>query len=169
MTRQHVLKTDPEVFEAVRTGAKTFEIRFNDRSFAVGDTLHLRETSSTGAAMQAGAALVYTGRAVLRTVSHVLTGYGLADGWCCLSFDQSAAIADARRAGAEQMREAIAHQAEINALYGVHGTTVSTIRAMPLPDDSRAHGERHGTATPGQRAAQLEAIDEFDAAKRGER
>lgn len=25
----------------------------------------------------------------------------------------------------------------------------------------------HGTATPGQRAAQLEAIDEFDAAKRG--
>jgi hypothetical protein len=74
----------------------------------------------------------------------------------------------ARREGAEQMREAIAHQAEINALYGVHGTTVSTIRAMPLPDDSRAHGERHGTATPGQRAAQLEAIDEFGAAKRGE-
>jgi len=81
----------------------------------------------------------------------------------------TAAIGDAERRGAEAMREAIAHQAEINALYGVHSTTVSTIRAMPLPGDSRAHGERHGTATPGQRAAQLEAIDEFDAAKRGER
>lgn len=77
----------------------------------------------------------------------------------------ASAIADAKREGAEQMREAIAQQAEINALYGVHGTTVSTIRAMPLPDDSRAHGERHGTATPGQRAAQLAAIDEFTAAK----
>jgi hypothetical protein len=43
----------------------------------------------------------------------------------------------ARREGAEQMREAIAHQAEINALYGVHGTTVSTIRAMPLPTGPR--------------------------------
>jgi hypothetical protein len=49
----------------------------------------------------------------------------------------TAAIAEARREGAEQMREAIAHQAEINALYGVHGTTVSTIRAMPLPTGPR--------------------------------
>jgi hypothetical protein len=79
----------------------------------------------------------------------------------------AAAIAEARREGAEQMREAIAHQAEINALYGVHGTTVSTIRAMPLPDDSWAHGERHDTATPGQRAAQLAAVDEFYSAKKG--
>jgi hypothetical protein len=43
----------------------------------------------------------------------------------------------ARREGAEQMREAIAHQAEINALYGVHGTTVSTIRSRPLPAGPR--------------------------------
>jgi hypothetical protein len=49
----------------------------------------------------------------------------------------AAAFAAARREGAEQMREAIAHQAEINALYGVHGTTVSTIRALPLPTGPR--------------------------------
>lgn len=82
----HILKTDPEVFQAALSGAKTFEIRLNDRGYAVGDVLGLRETKHTGAEMRAGAPLVYTGRECQRFVSHVLTGYGLADGWCCLSF-----------------------------------------------------------------------------------
>lgn len=82
----HLLKTDPEVFQAVLSGAKTFEIRLNDRGYVVGDVLGLRETKHTGAEMRAGAPLVYTGRECQRFVSHVLTGYGLADGWCCLSF-----------------------------------------------------------------------------------
>lgn len=84
--RYHILKTDPEAFQTVLSGAKTFEIRLNDRAYAVGDVLGLRETKHTGAEMQAGAPLVYTGRECQRFVSHVLTGYGLADGWCCLSF-----------------------------------------------------------------------------------
>lgn len=83
----HLLKTDPEVFQAVLDGAKTFEIRLNDRGYAVGDVLGLCETKHTGAEMRAGAPLVYTGRECQRFVSHVLTGYGLAEGWCCLSFD----------------------------------------------------------------------------------
>ncbi|MGE8567532.1 MAG: ASCH/PUA domain-containing protein [Achromobacter sp.] len=82
----HTLKTDPEVFQAVMTGAKTFEIRLNDRGFQVGDALRLRETRFTGAEMREGKPLEYTGRECHRVVSHVLTGYGLADGWCCLSF-----------------------------------------------------------------------------------
>ncbi|MDB5819912.1 MAG: Domain of Uncharacterized Function with structure, partial [Rhizobacter sp.] len=82
----HVLKTDPEVFEAVSTGAKTFEIRFNDRDYQVGQRLQLRETTHTGAEIAAGAPLAYTRRSVRRTVSHVLSGYGLKDGWVCLSF-----------------------------------------------------------------------------------
>ncbi|OMG89509.1 hypothetical protein BIZ92_24280 [Achromobacter xylosoxidans] len=82
----HILKTDPAVFQAVLSGAKTFEIRLNDRGFAVGDVLGLRETKHTGAEMRAGAPLEYTGRECQRFVSHVLTGYGLAEGWCCLSF-----------------------------------------------------------------------------------
>jgi len=96
----HILKTDPEVFQAVLSGAKTFEIRLNDRGYAVGDVLGLRETKHTGAEMRAGAPLVYTGRECQRFVSHVLTGYGLADGWCCLSFrlphagGESAPVAD---------------------------------------------------------------------------
>lgn len=84
--RYHILKTDPDVFQAVLSGAKTFEIRLNDRGYAVGDVLGLRETKHTGAEMRAGAPLEYTGRECQRFVSHVLTGYGLADGWCCLSF-----------------------------------------------------------------------------------
>lgn len=81
----HDLKTDPGVFADVLSGAKTFEIRFNDRDFQVGDTLRLLETQHDGADMKSGAPLVFTGREITKTVSHILTGYGLSDGWCCLS------------------------------------------------------------------------------------
>jgi hypothetical protein len=82
---QHELKTDPEVFAAVFDGRKTFEIRRDDRGFNVGDSLRLRETASTGEQMRNGAPLQYTGREVTRIVSHVLSGYGLMEGWVCLS------------------------------------------------------------------------------------
>lgn len=86
MTKRHELKTDPEVFAAVMAGRKTHEIRLNDRGFTVGDELLLRETANSGAEMKAGAPLAYTGREATRTVSHIQTGYGLANGWCILSF-----------------------------------------------------------------------------------
>jgi len=38
----HELKTWPEFWDAIRIGAKTFELRFDDRGFAVGDVLELR-------------------------------------------------------------------------------------------------------------------------------
>jgi hypothetical protein len=44
---------------------------------------------STGAQMKAypcEAPLEFTGRTAERTISHIQTGYGLADGWCILSF-----------------------------------------------------------------------------------
>lgn len=94
--RVHVLKTDPEVFAAVLAGLKTHEIRLNDRNFAVGDLLELYETVFPGAEMKAGAELLYTGRTAKRTVSHIQTGYGLADGWCILSFAAIAAPAPAQ-------------------------------------------------------------------------
>lgn len=86
----HTLKTDPEVYDAVEAGIKTHEIRKNDRDFKVGDLLILRRTKFTGLQMHMRpeqCPLVYTpGKALERTVSHVLTGYGLQDGWCILSF-----------------------------------------------------------------------------------
>jgi len=84
----HELKTDPKVFDAVKTGLKTFEIRQNDRDYQVGDVLLLRRTEATGEEMRAGAPLAYSnvsGFGVL--VTHILTGpiYGLADGWVIMS------------------------------------------------------------------------------------
>lgn len=39
----HELKTWPRFFSAVACGSKTFEVRRDDREFAPGDILHLRE------------------------------------------------------------------------------------------------------------------------------
>lgn len=83
----HELKTDPEVFEAVRLGLKNFEIRKDDRGFEVDDTLELRETTCTGYEIASGLPLAYTGRVIHARVKYILRGpvYGLDSGWCILS------------------------------------------------------------------------------------
>jgi hypothetical protein len=83
----HELKTDPEVFDAVKSGAKTFEIRFDDRWFKVGDILTLRKTRYTGSEMQNGAPLEYTGDQLECKVTYILKGpkYGLSSGWVIMS------------------------------------------------------------------------------------
>ncbi|MBT2773799.1 DUF3850 domain-containing protein [Halomonas sp. ISL-60] len=90
--KTHILKTDPDVFEALVRGDKTYEIRFDDRGFSVGDALCIQETKSSGHDMANGAALEYTGRTTARTVTHILRGplYGLSDGWVILSVDNPA-------------------------------------------------------------------------------
>jgi ASC-1-like (ASCH) protein len=82
---EHELKTDPQTFDDVEAGLKTFEIRLDDRNFAVGDILVLRRTRHSGAAMAAGAPLEFTGRTLRVVVQHKLKGYGLMPGWCVLS------------------------------------------------------------------------------------
>ena len=84
MNAIHELKTDSEVFQAVVDGRKTFEIRFNDRDFKVGDELVLLETIHTGEQMKHGKPLLYSGNELHKTVSYVLSGYGLQDGWVIL-------------------------------------------------------------------------------------
>ena len=86
--RWHELKTDPEPFDAVASGAKTHEIRRDDRNFKVGDGLLLRRTRYTGAQMHMRpehCPLEYTGETERRVVTHIQTGYGLSDGWAILS------------------------------------------------------------------------------------
>jgi len=61
------------------SGAKTAEVRRNDRDFQVGDTVRLMEVNPE--------TLNWTGRPdLVRTISHIQTGYGLPDGMCVLSY-----------------------------------------------------------------------------------
>lgn len=39
---EHILLTVADYWDAVARGAKTFEVRINDRGFQAGDILHLR-------------------------------------------------------------------------------------------------------------------------------
>jgi hypothetical protein len=61
----HELKTSPPYFAAVALGMKTFDIRFNDREFEVGDLLHLREYDG-------GEDGAYSGRSCVRKITYVM-------------------------------------------------------------------------------------------------
>ena len=86
----HELKTDPDMFSMTISGVKNFEIRKDDRGFELGDLLILKETKFSGAAMGAGAPLVYTGRQVSRFVNYILPAgsYGLSPGWVVMRVDK---------------------------------------------------------------------------------
>jgi len=56
------LKTWPSFFTALISGKKSFEVRFNDRSFSEGDILCLREFESNS----------YTGRQLFFEVTFIL-------------------------------------------------------------------------------------------------
>jgi len=64
----HELKSWPEYFEPILNGAKTFELRNNDRDFHVFDRLWLREWEPK--------TKNYTGRECFRDVTYVLEGIG---------------------------------------------------------------------------------------------
>jgi len=117
----HTLKTDPAVFADVLSGAKTFEIRFNDRDYQVGDVLQLQETEHDGADMKSGAPLIFTGREVTKTVSHILTGYGLAEGWCCLSFAPAPPSNNALTGALERIAQWDEHDVSMSVNFGSNG------------------------------------------------
>ena len=61
----HELKIRPEYYDAIISGAKSFEIRRNDRGFAVGDVLHLREIPDWSKSW------IYTGREIKVRVGYI--------------------------------------------------------------------------------------------------
>ena len=81
MTR-HELKTWPQYFAAVRSGKKRFEIRRNDREFAVGDVLVLREFDPEQD--------VYTGQVEERQITFLLSeeDYGVIHGFVAIGFGE---------------------------------------------------------------------------------
>nr|DAN03186.1 MAG TPA: activating signal cointegrator [Caudoviricetes sp.] len=75
MPKIHDLKILPAYFNSVAKGLKTFEVRFDDRDYMVGDLLLLREWSNE----------IYTGRRVMVEITCILKGFeGLKDGWAVL-------------------------------------------------------------------------------------
>ena len=75
----HELKILPEYYNAVRSGKKKFELRKDDRDFAEGDRLWLREWDPEEG---------YTGKAIMTNVTYILRGamkYGLSQSFCIMS------------------------------------------------------------------------------------
>lgn len=73
----HELKSTVEAFQAVVCLCKHAEVRFDDRGYAEGDTLHLREWDG----------YTYTGNDCYVEVTHIQRGYGLPNKLVVLSFD----------------------------------------------------------------------------------
>lgn len=85
--KKHELKIDPDVFDDVVSGRKTFEIRYDDRGYEVGDLLKFHKTKHTGLEMANGAPLEYIGQPFHVYVTHLLRGpiHGLKTGWVIMS------------------------------------------------------------------------------------
>lgn len=73
----HELKILAEFFAPVVSGEKTFELREDDRGFRAGDVLVLREWNPR--------TKEYTGRALRRRVTYLVSGWGLARGYVCMA------------------------------------------------------------------------------------
>lgn len=87
--KTHDLKIWPEFFDGVLSGQKTCELRKNDRGFAVGDVIRLREWHMDGH--------FFSGRETSRKVTHILqhrpeagcaASHGLSPDYVILSFAQ---------------------------------------------------------------------------------
>lgn len=79
--KHHFLKQDDRFFQSVVDGKKSFEVRYNDRDYKIGDTITLREGY-----LEDGVFL-YTGRAISAEISHIET-FGLQDGYVLLSLSK---------------------------------------------------------------------------------
>jgi hypothetical protein len=86
--RTHVLKTWPEPFQAVLDGRKHYEIRVDDRGYAVGDSLVLKEWDpSEPPTTHRETWGDYTGREVYVLVTYMTPGgqWGLPSNVCVMS------------------------------------------------------------------------------------
>jgi hypothetical protein len=74
----HELKCWPAPFQAMKDGVKAYEVRKNDRGFAVGDDLYLREFDPETS--------TYSGRVLGGEVTFMTNGgtFGLPDELCVL-------------------------------------------------------------------------------------
>ena len=79
----HHLKTRVVFFDAILTNAKTFEIRYNDRDYKVGDELILMEWDDQNT-LEPGH---YTGREVQRRIAY-MTDFQQRPGYVVLGLER---------------------------------------------------------------------------------
>ncbi len=80
--KRHYLRILPEYYRAVDSGAKTFEIRKNDRDFKVGDIITLQEFDNTEIA---DCIEGYTRNSVTGVITFI-TDYEQKEGYVVFSF-----------------------------------------------------------------------------------
>lgn len=99
--RTHDLKCWPEPFQAILDGRKRYEIRVDDRGFAVGDELWLKEWHPGSGSLWVDfspeskvIAPHYTGRDLRVRVLYLTPGgaWGLPSNMCVMSIDTSPAV-----------------------------------------------------------------------------
>ena len=80
---EHELKCWPQWYEPQAKGDMHFDVRRNDREYAVGDIVHQREYAPP----RSGFPAQYTGREMKRKITHILEGgvFGVERGFCILS------------------------------------------------------------------------------------
>lgn len=80
----HDLKVHPQFWPAIMTGDKPFEVRKNDRKFAIGDVVNLREYDPTFGYTERGGTRPFKITFILRhedlpaalTPGYVVLGFG---------------------------------------------------------------------------------------------
>lgn len=86
----HEIKIQSKYYKKVLTGEKTFEIRFNDRNYAVGDILKLREIENN----------MYTGETIdvriMYMLKHADFPEGIPDGYVVFSIEKLGGLNNAR-------------------------------------------------------------------------
>lgn len=87
----HELKVWPQFYQAIKRGDKAFEIRWNDRNYAAGDTIWMREWRPPIPARQGDPVQdtgEYTGEETYAMITYVMCGkdkHPIRPGFCVMS------------------------------------------------------------------------------------
>lgn len=161
--REHDLRCWPGPFAAVLDGSKPYEIRVDDRGYAVGDVLRLREwdPDQVPHATRDYRPRGYTGREVRRVVTHVLEAgtFGLRPGYVALGLAAAPAPGDQLALPGDQpaldddLREQIAAWMREHLFWGLDPS-----RAPEAADAVLALPGLRRLADADSRAAELAAL-----------
>jgi hypothetical protein len=143
----HEVKVWPEFYRALESGEKTFELRKDDRGYHVGHVLRLLE-------WYPGSRL-YSGRRMDRTITYVLSGFGVERGYVVLGLSPAA-----REAGCS---EAVPTRADGEIKITSSEAEIASLRQQLRDVDDALDGQFASTQPCVARAVQQqrEALDRY--------